>query len=76
MMLIESVAFLCVCGYSDKGKLKGKKGVISEAKNLPGLEYIFLDEGSVMFWHLHHITANMLPQTCGRCFKISKSANV
>jgi hypothetical protein len=41
MMLTESVAFLCVCGNSDKGKLKGKKGVVSETKNLPGLEYNF-----------------------------------
>ena len=32
MMLIASVAFLCVCGNSNKGKLKGKKGVVSETK--------------------------------------------
>jgi len=31
-MLTESVAFLCVCGKSSKGKLKGKKGVVSETK--------------------------------------------
>jgi len=41
MMLIDSVAFLYICGNSGKGKLKGKKGVICETKNLPGLEFNF-----------------------------------
>ena len=40
-MLIDSVAFLYVCGNSGKGKLKGKKRVICETKNLPGLEFNF-----------------------------------
>jgi len=40
-MLTEFVACVCVCGNSGKGKLKGKKGVVSEKKNLPGLEYNF-----------------------------------
>jgi hypothetical protein len=38
MMLTESVAFLCVCDNSGKGKLKG---AICDTKNLPGLEYNF-----------------------------------
>jgi hypothetical protein len=45
-ILTSSPAFLCVCGNSSKGKLKGKKGVVSETKKLTWLKFFFSDEGS------------------------------